>query len=129
MLESIQQAEQTQRQDVLEMDVGAGLGNTAKRLALGKGKKATYAAEKKAAKGEVKNTTQSKPSEAQSDATDPWELDSTAVKKDWTQMKCPSFEMFHWKRLVVDEFTYLDRRDTEIVRLMQANYRCVAQLQ
>ena len=31
-------------------DVGARLGNTAQRMALGKGKKATYAAEKKAKK-------------------------------------------------------------------------------
>ena len=46
-----------------------------------------------------------------------------AVKKDWKQMTCPSFEMFHWKRLVVDEFTYLDRKDTEIVRLVQSKYR------
>ena len=48
-----------------------------------------------------------------------------AVKKDWKQMTCPSFEMFHWKRLVVDEFTYLDRKDTEIVRLVQSKYRWV----
>ena len=34
----------------LESDVGAGLGNTAKRLSLGKGKKATYRAEKAAKK-------------------------------------------------------------------------------
>ena len=35
---------------ILVGDVGAGLGNTANRLALGKGKKATYASEKKAKK-------------------------------------------------------------------------------
>ena len=34
----------------LESDVGARLGNTAKRLSLGKGKKATYRAEKAAKK-------------------------------------------------------------------------------
>ena len=35
-------------EEVIAGDVGARLGNTAQRMALGKGKKATYAAEKKA---------------------------------------------------------------------------------
>lgn len=124
VLDSIREAAKQQQTHVLQSDVGAGLGNTAKRLALGKGKKATYAAEKKAAKGLAKETAiQAKPTQFQSDTPDPWLLETNAVKKDWTQMACPNFEMFHWKRLVVDEFTYLDRRDIEIVRSLQANYR------
>ncbi|KAF6761679.1 DNA repair protein rad8 [Ephemerocybe angulata] len=39
---------------------------------------------------------------------DPWKLESVAVKRDWNQMKAPPFEMFHWARVVVDEYTYLD---------------------
>ncbi|KZT11359.1 uncharacterized protein LAESUDRAFT_642051 [Laetiporus sulphureus 93-53] len=38
----------------------------------------------------------------------PWELGSTAVKKDWTKMQAPPLEMFHFSRKVVDEYTYLD---------------------
>ena len=28
-------------------------------------------------------------------------------------MRCPPLEMFAWKRVVTDEFTYLDARDHE----------------
>jgi hypothetical protein len=38
---------------------------------------------------------------------DPWKLRSSLVMKDWINMKAPPFEMFHFNRLVVDEFTYL----------------------
>lgn len=40
--------------------------------------------------------------------SDPWELKSKPVRKDWTQMKAPPLEMFHFARKVVDEYTYLD---------------------
>lgn len=40
--------------------------------------------------------------------SDPWKLESKPVKKDWTQMKAPPLEMFHFMRKVVDEYTYLD---------------------
>ncbi|KAJ7504292.1 hypothetical protein B0H11DRAFT_2273456 [Mycena galericulata] len=39
---------------------------------------------------------------------DPWKLETPAVKKDWTQMKAPPLEMFHFSRKVVDEYTYLE---------------------
>ncbi|THH27510.1 hypothetical protein EUX98_g6678 [Antrodiella citrinella] len=39
--------------------------------------------------------------------TDPWGLQSVAVRKDWTQMRAPPLEMFHFTRKVVDEYTYL----------------------
>ncbi|KAJ1554715.1 hypothetical protein HK405_004249 [Cladochytrium tenue] len=41
---------------------------------------------------------------------DPWELRSSSVRNNWKQMKCILFEMIHWNRLVVDEFTYLKER-------------------
>ncbi|KAJ3021731.1 hypothetical protein HKX48_007900 [Thoreauomyces humboldtii] len=41
---------------------------------------------------------------------DPWELRSRPVKAKWTQMKHPNLEMFHFRRLVMDEFTYLEGR-------------------
>jgi hypothetical protein len=38
---------------------------------------------------------------------DPWKLLSRSVQNDWTQMQAPPFEMFHFARKVVDEYTYL----------------------
>jgi len=123
----------------LEADVGAGLGNTAKRLALGKGKKATYRAEKAAKKtaaakegmdveedsdDEEEEEERKKPAAAQKeDDADPWKLGSSAAQKDWREMKCPPLELFAWKRVVTDEFTYLDHRDREVVRSLTATYR------
>ncbi|KAI8849690.1 hypothetical protein BC829DRAFT_416581 [Chytridium lagenaria] len=49
---------------------------------------------------------------------DPWRLTYDEVKKDWKRLRCPPFEMFHWSRVVVDEFTYLeDRIHTAVVNL------------
>ncbi|KAJ3514723.1 hypothetical protein NLJ89_g2214 [Agrocybe chaxingu] len=39
---------------------------------------------------------------------DPWNLGSKPVRMDWTDMQAPPFEMFHFSRVVVDEYTYLD---------------------
>ena len=38
-------------------------------------------------------------------------------------MVCPPFEMFAWKRVVTDEFTYLDARDMAVVRNLTASYK------
>lgn len=38
---------------------------------------------------------------------DPWDLSSSQVKRDVGKMRCPPLEMFHWNRLVVDEFHYM----------------------
>ena len=40
--------------------------------------------------------------------TDPFGLSSSAVKKDWTNVKSLPFNAFHFGRVVVDEFTYFD---------------------
>ncbi|KAG5647866.1 hypothetical protein DXG03_007790 [Asterophora parasitica] len=47
--------------------------------------------------------------------TDPWKLGSNSVQKDWTNMKAPPFEMFHFARKVVDEYTYLDGKIHSLV--------------
>ena len=52
---------------------------------------------------------------------DPWQL--SGAKKSWTEMVCPPFEMFAWKRVVTDEFTYLDARDMAVVRNLTASYK------
>lgn len=48
--------------------------------------------------------------EAALDETDPWKL-SCASK--CSEMKSPPFEMFSWHRLMVDEFTYLGKKERE----------------
>ena len=58
---------------------------------------------------------------------DPWTLKTPAVQKDHTNMKSPPLEMFCWRRIVVDEFTYLlekaDRqRPLSFVRRLSASY-------
>jgi hypothetical protein len=45
------------------------------------------------------------------------------VLKDWRQMKCPALEMFHFGRIVVDEFTYLSGRDREVVLNLKSTFR------
>ncbi|KAJ7654469.1 hypothetical protein DFH06DRAFT_1298898 [Mycena polygramma] len=52
--------------------------------------------------------------------SDPWKLESSAVKKDWTQMKAPPLEMFHYSRKVVDEYTYLDGKVHSLVTNLTA---------
>lgn len=48
---------------------------------------------------------------------DPWKLQSSEVRRDWRKIKCPPLEMFHWNRVVVDEFTYLDQRSRAALHL------------
>lgn len=52
--------------------------------------------------------------------SDPWKLESKPVKKDWTQMRAPPLEMFHFARKVVDEYTYLDGKIHSLVTRMTA---------
>ena len=65
------------------------------------GKKAVYKAGEKAnAHKDIKKT-------SIKDVADPWLLSSKQAKQDYEKMTCPPLEMFFWRRLVVDEFTYL----------------------
>ena len=143
-------AKSIEDEGLLAGDVGAGLGNTANRMALGKGKKATYASEKKAKKvgnkpaaednddeleaysdnDEVPQPPPKKKSKSEDSKgtradteDDPWQLSGSNTKKSWTGMMCPPFEMFAWKRIVTDEFTYLDARDMALVRNLTASFK------
>ncbi|GLB41686.1 putative C-5 cytosine-specific DNA methylase [Lyophyllum shimeji] len=51
---------------------------------------------------------------------DPWKLESKAVKEDWTQMKAPPLEIFHFARKVVDEYTYLEGKVHSLVTRLTA---------
>ncbi|KIJ65553.1 hypothetical protein HYDPIDRAFT_27554 [Hydnomerulius pinastri MD-312] len=57
--------------------------------------------------------------------TDPWHLESSAVKKDWTQMRSPPLEVFHFARVVVDEYTYLSGKVHSMVTKLTADRRWV----
>jgi hypothetical protein len=60
-------------------------------------------------------------------ATDPWRLTKDSVQKDWTQMRAPPLDMFHFHRLVIDEFTYTKKEHVShaIVTHLSANCRWV----
>lgn len=62
---------------------------------------------KKQAKKIVNDGEQPKKKAKRAD-NDPWKLASRAVQNEWTYMQAPPFEMFHFSRVVVDEYTYLD---------------------
>ncbi|EGN96836.1 hypothetical protein SERLA73DRAFT_93465 [Serpula lacrymans var. lacrymans S7.3] len=57
--------------------------------------------------------------------TDPWGLESAAVKKDWTQMRAPPLETFYFSRVVVDEYTYLEGKVHSLVTKLTAERRWV----
>lgn len=55
------------------------------------------------------------------EVSDPWKLKSSLVQEDWKEMKCPAFEMFHYARKVIDEYTYLDGYAYEVVTNLTAD--------
>lgn len=57
--------------------------------------------------------------------TDPWLLGSDKVKRDWTQMRAPPLEVFHFARVVVDEYTYLGGKVHSMVTKLTADRRWV----
>ena len=58
-------------------------------------------------------------------SADPWGLKTSAVKSNWRHMKCPPLELFHWERVVVDEFTYLKGRDLAAIQALKASNKWV----
>ena len=55
---------------------------------------------------------------------DPWHLDSEAVQ-DWTMMQAPPFEMFHFTRIVVDEYTYLEGKSHALITSLTGDRKWV----
>ena len=56
---------------------------------------------------------------------DHWGFDTREVRANWTEMTSPPLEMFHWRRVVVDEFTYLKPSDRCVVLGLKAEARWV----
>ena len=65
-----------------------------------KKKKSSGAAKRKLAPGEER---------------DYWGLETEAVQENWRRMTSVPFEMFHWRRAIIDEFTYLKNSDRAVV--------------
>ncbi|KAG8885935.1 hypothetical protein FRB98_001541 [Tulasnella sp. 332] len=78
--------------------------------------------ESKTAPAKAKAEPKPKPSLA---STDPWGLKTSAVKKDWKAMTCPPLEMFHWRREVVDEYTYVKEHAHALITSLNATCRWV----
>lgn len=57
--------------------------------------------------------------------TDPWRLESVAVRRDWAKMQSPPLEIFHFARVVVDEYTYLTGKVHSMVTKLTADRRWV----
>lgn len=57
--------------------------------------------------------------------SDPWKLGSRAVQSEWADMQAPPFEMFHFARVVVDEYTYLDGKVHALVTKLSAERQWV----
>ena len=45
------------------------------------------------------------------------------MQADWTETSSPPLEMFHWRRVVVDEFTYLKPSDRCVVLGLKSESR------
>ena len=57
--------------------------------------------------------------------SDPWKLGSRSVQSEWTYMQAPPFEMFHFARVVVDEYTYLDGKIHALITNLTADRQWV----
>lgn len=57
--------------------------------------------------------------------SDPWKLGSKPVQRDWIEMQAPPFEIFHFSRKVVDEYTYLDGKIHSLVTSLTAERQWV----
>jgi hypothetical protein len=54
---------------------------------------------------------------------DHWGFETKEVQADWTETTSPPLEMFHWRRVVVDEFTYLKPSDRCVVLGLKSESR------
>lgn len=57
--------------------------------------------------------------------TDPWHLESVAVRRNWAEMRSPPLEVFHFARVVVDEYTYLGGKVHSMITKLTADRRWV----
>ncbi|KAF8906255.1 hypothetical protein CPB84DRAFT_1770364 [Gymnopilus junonius] len=80
---------------------------------------------KKATNKKVVDDTERPAKKAKRADSDPWKLGSRAVQGEWTFMHAPPFELFHFARVVVDEYTYLDGKVHALVTNLTADRQWV----
>jgi hypothetical protein len=56
---------------------------------------------------------------------DSWKLKTGTVRSNWRKMQAPPLEMFHFNRLVVDEYTYLEGKIHAVITSINADHRWV----
>jgi SNF2-related domain len=56
---------------------------------------------------------------------DAWKLKTPIVRNNWRKMQAPLIEMFHFNRLVVDEYTYLEGKIHAVITSINADHRWV----
>lgn len=56
---------------------------------------------------------------------DRWNLKSSLVGKEWTRMKSPPLQMFHFNRVITDEFSYIAGQVHTAILLLQARSRWI----
>ncbi|KAI8823181.1 uncharacterized protein EV422DRAFT_394885 [Fimicolochytrium jonesii] len=66
-----------------------------------------------------------KPKTIKPSEVDPWHLRDNAVKRDWRKMACPALEMFHFDRVVIDEYTYLENKIYASVTHLRSSKRWI----
>lgn len=80
---------------------------------------------KKTAKRKAGNDNERPAKKAKRADADPWKLGSRPVQREWTEMQAPPFEIFHFSRKVVDEYTYLDGKIHSLVTSLTAERQWV----
>mmetsp|Transcript_13824 Transcript_13824/g.25733 ORF Transcript_13824/g.25733 Transcript_13824/m.25733 type:complete len:2142 (+) Transcript_13824:104-6529(+) len=106
-----------------------------------RGKKATYAMEKRSgvrnAAGRAAQTRRRPGLQEEEDSEqeieeeeigDHWGFEGASARKDAMQLRSPPLELFAWRRVIVDEFTYLTpstREHTAVVRGLHGQFRWV----
>ena len=56
---------------------------------------------------------------------DAWKLKSSRVHNNWKCLQAPPIEMFHFNRVVVDEYTYLEGKIHAVITSINADHRWV----
>jgi hypothetical protein len=82
-------------------------------------------ATKKTTKRKAGNDNERPAKKAKRADSDPWKLSSKSVQREWTEMQAPPFEIFHFSRKVVDEYTYLDGKIHSLVTSLTAERQWV----
>ncbi|KAI9805360.1 MAG: hypothetical protein M1833_005813 [Piccolia ochrophora] len=74
---------------------------------------------------ELESSNATTPAQITKSYTDVFSFKSKTVASDWKRMPCPLFHMFHFGRLIVDEYTYLEGKNHTCITKLLAPTRWV----